>query len=141
MKGFLQDIRYSLRGMRQAPGFTAAAVLTLVLGVGVNTLVFSVLHAVMFRPLPYRNSAHLVRLDDTSYESFLRWRERSSSFEDMAVYYRNTGWSRVNVRGAGETESVQTGFASANLFSLLGVSPLMGRTFTTEEERSRDHVA
>jgi len=136
--------------MLQAPAFTLAAVLTLVLGIGANTAIFSVVNAVLLRPLPYRDSERLVQvagaepstpIAGTSYRSFELWKSQSRSFEDMAVYYKNTGFSRVVIGGIQEPEAVQAGFTSANLFSLLGVPPKIGRVFTSDEEKGRDRVA
>jgi predicted permease len=150
VQGVIQDFRYALRGMLEAPVFTLAAVLTLVLGIGANTAIFTVVNAVLLRPLPYRDSERLVQVSGaepstpiagTSYRSFELWKSQSRSFEDMAVYYKNTGFSRVVIGGIQEPEAVQAGFTSANFFSLLGVLPKIGRVFTSDEEKSRDRVA
>lgn len=145
-----QDIRYGLRMLLRSPGFTIVAVLTLALGIGANTAIFSVIHAVLLQPLPYKDSDRLVHLvaadpndprSGTSYRSFELWKSQSRTFEDMAVYYRNTGWSRVTVRGIGDAESVQAGFTSANLFPLLGVQASVGRVFSDDEEQRQERVA
>ena len=140
MEGLFQDLRYAIRSMFKAPAFTLAAVVTLVLGVGANTAIFTVVHAVLLRPLPYRDAARVVQLSGrepyspiagTSYRSFELWRSQSHSFEDMAVYYKNTGFSRVVISGTQEPEVAAAGFTSASFFSLLGVQPKIGRVFTS----------
>jgi len=150
MEGLFQDLRYAVRSMLQAPAFTLATVLTLMLGIGANTAIFTVVNAVLLRPLPYRDSERLVQvagaepstpIAGTSYRSFELWKSQSRSFEDMAVFYKNTGFSRVVIGGIQEPEAVQAGFASANFFLLLGVPPKIGRVFTSDEEKGRDPVA
>lgn len=145
-----QDLRYALRMLRKSPGFTAVACVTLVLGIGATTAVFSVVHAVLLRPLPYAAPDRLVHVlandpQDTragvSYRSFEVWRSQNRTFADLAVYYRNSGWSRVMLSGAIEPQSVQAGFTSANFFSLMGVPPILGRVFDAAEERRRAPVA
>jgi putative ABC transport system permease protein len=136
--------------MLKAPAFTVAAVLTLALAIGANTAIFTVVNGVLLRALPYRDAGRLVHvsgtepynpLAGTSYRSFELWKTRSRSFEDMAVYYKNTGFSRVVISGLQEPEAVQAGFSSANFFPLLGVPPKIGRVFTPGEEQWRNRVA
>src|SRR5262249_3205540 len=104
----------------------------------------------LLRPLPYRDPGRLVylRASDpgdasagTSYETYEHWKSGNRSFEDIAVYYRNSGISRVTLTGIDEPESVQAGFVSANLFDVLGVYPALGRPFTPQEEIRRERVA
>ncbi len=143
-----QDLRFAIRMLRKSPGFTLVAVLTLALGIGANTAIFSVIEAVLLRPLPYKDPSRVVLFPDPqdpngegiSYRNFESWKSQSRSFEDMAVYYRNSGWSRVTLTGAGEPDSVQGAFVSANFFPLMGVSPVLGRAFTPEEEARKEHV-
>src|SRR5215469_11305106 len=151
LETFVQDIRYGLRTLRKSPGFTALAVLILGLGIGANTAVFSVVRAVIFRPLPYRDPGRVVMLwvtdtrppnfgvadGSTSYLDFLEWRRQTHSFEDLAIFYKR-GWSVVTLTGE-EPEKVQGSFVSSNLFALMGVAPLLGRTFTEEDLRRREH--
>jgi len=127
----MRDVTYAFRMMRKAPGFTAIAGATLALGIGATTAVFSVVEAVLLRPLPYvapENLVHVLANDPRdsragiSYRSFEVWRSRNRSFADLAVYYRNSGWSRVTAGGAIEPQSVQAGFTSANFFSVLGMA-------------------
>jgi predicted permease len=145
-----QDLNYAFRMMRKSPGFTAVAFSTLVLGIGAVSAVFSVVEAVILRPLPYTQSENLVHVlandprdarAGISYRSFEVWRSQNRSFTDLAVYYRNSGWSSVVIGGAVETQPVQAGFTSANLFSVLGVAPILGRVFEEAEERRREPVA
>ena len=143
-----QDLRYAIRTLLKNRGFTLIAVLTLALGIGANTAIFSVVNAVLLRPLPYKEPGRLFFLTTdrqdskapTSLENFEAWKARSSVFEDMAIFYRNTGWSRVTLTGTEDPEQVSGGFVSANLFPLLGVAPRIGRVFTAEEESRREQV-
>ena len=144
------DLRYALRSMRAAPGFTATALVTLVLGIGATTAIFSIVYAVLFRPLPYKEPQRLIHIvgneaaDNRSgvplglHDALL---DQSGTLEQVAVYYRNTGWSRVIVGGRSNPEQVQAGFVSARLFPVLGVSALIGRTFDEAEVRRAERVA
>jgi hypothetical protein len=140
LENFLQDMRFGTRMLRKNPGFTAAAVLTLALGIGANSAIFSVVNAVLLRPLPYRNPERLVWIwatderrgtveDVATYPNFEDWRAQSRSFEAMAG---------VTLRGAtlstGEqAERIDAVQATPNLFDVLGVQPAFGRTFNSEE--------
>jgi putative ABC transport system permease protein len=144
-----RDLCYGARMLRRNPGFTTVAILSLALGIGANTAIFSVLYAVLLRPLPYRDSNHLVTIfsrgmDDPkepfSLDDFAILKSQSQSFEAMTVFYKNTGFSRVNLTGQEEPEVVQGGFVSADFFPLLGIAPQMGRFFTPEEETQRNRV-
>jgi predicted permease len=137
----LQDLRYAARTLRGNPGFTAVAAATLALGIGANSAIFSVVEAVLLRPLPYKDPGRLILLaDPTTYTDFQAWKSQAGSFEDMAVYYRNIGRARVTLTGSGEPEAVQGGFVSANFFPLMGVSPLIGRWLTSDEETRHERV-
>jgi predicted permease len=137
----LQDLRYAARTLRKNPGFTTIAAMTLALGIGANTAIFSVVEAVLLRPLPYKNADRLVLLaDGATYTDFEAWKSQNRIFEDMAVYYRDSGRSRVTLTGDGEPESVQGGFVAANFLPMLGVPPLTGRWFTSDEETRRERV-
>jgi len=138
---FFADVRYALRALRRGPAFALVAIVTLALGIGANTALFSVIDAVLLRPLPFSDPTSLVilRSDDlsdkthggeTSYPAFLDWRSGSHSFEAMSV------WSPSNMAytSGNQPESVPTAIVSANLFSLLGVQPLLGRTFLQSED-------
>jgi predicted permease len=147
-ESFLRDLRYALRTLRKSPSFTAVCVLTLALGIGANTAIFSVIEAVLLSPLPYQNPARLVLLTDSQDPqsgAFLlndieAFKSRSRSFQDVAAYYRDSGFSKVTLTIAGETESAQGAFVSANFFLLLGVPPALGRVFTPQDEIQRARV-
>src|SRR5205085_10848598 len=138
METIFQDFRYGLRVLRKAPGFTAIAVLTLALGIGANTAIFSVLNTVLLRPLPYRDPSHLVwvsnylpNLKDTivATPDYIAWRNQSHSFSDLAAYDEDD----FNLTGSGYPERIHAGIATASLFSVLGVQPELGRAFRKEE--------
>jgi predicted permease len=147
VEDLLQDVLYGVRQLRRNPGFTAVAAMTLALGIGANTAIFSVIYAVMLRPLPYRNPERLAVLwtdnvkqnlheERTSYPNFEDWRRQSRAFEDMAFSSNFT----VNLTGGDEPERILAARNSANLFSLMGVRPLLGRPFTSQEEERSDRV-
>ncbi|HZB44621.1 MAG TPA: ABC transporter permease, partial [Pyrinomonadaceae bacterium] len=135
-----QDLRYGARKLRKSPGFTLVAVMTLALGIGANTAVFSVVNAVLLRPLPYKDPERLVRLSEysekipeisVSYPNFLDWREQQTSFELMAAMQPGS----YNLSGEGEPERLAGGHVSPEFFKVLGVEPALGRSFTEEENR------
>jgi predicted permease len=140
MNGLLQDVRYALRQLRKSPAFTTVAVLTLALGIGANTAIFSVIDAVMLRPLPFHNPGRLVvvkttepgRHDDigVSYPAFLDWRSRNDVFNALSVYRTDD----FTLTGRSEPAHVIGAVVSANTFSLLGVAPALGRDFTAAED-------
>src|SRR5207302_2073292 len=152
VEGLLQDLRYGVRTLRKNPGFTALAVLILGIGIGANAAVFSVLRAVVLRPLPYRKPEQLTMLwvtdsrtrgwavtdGSTSYRDFLEWRRQAHTFEDLAIFYKR-GWSVVTLTGE-EPEKGQGAFVSANLFTLMGVQPLLGHAFSDEDLQHRERV-
>jgi predicted permease len=149
MHGLIQDLRYAFRQLSRAPGFAAIVVSTLAVGIGANTAVFSVIEAVMLRPLPYRNPEKLVLLSSDSEDpqrgGFLlkdinSLRSESRCFSDIAFYYRDSGFSQVTLTGGTEPESVQGAFVSSNLFSMMGTAPALGRVFTANEEERREYV-
>lgn len=142
METLLADVRYAMRTLRRAPGFTAVAVLTLALGIGANTALFSVVYAILVRPLPYEDAERVVRLDDvprdadadsetrTSYPNFADWRVQARTFEAIAAY---DGWSATLV-GQGEPERLDAASVSASFFQVLGVRPALGRFLVREED-------
>jgi putative ABC transport system permease protein len=140
MQTLLQDLRYAFRLLRKSPGFTAIAVLTLALGIGANTAIFSVVNAVLLRPLAFRDPSRLVIVAEkspfptisTSYQNFVDWRDQSRSFKSMEAT-RGTG---LSLTGAGEPEVLLARMATAGLFPLLGVEAHIGRTFLPEEDRA-----
>ncbi len=135
-----QDLRFGVRMLWKNPGFTLVAVFTLALGIGASTAIFSVVNAVLLRPLPYQDADRLVMLStdesggvlgNTGYATLADWRERSHSFESMvAIRY----WGGV-MTGQGESEMIQGLRVSADYFNLLGVSPELGRDFAAAEDR------
>jgi putative ABC transport system permease protein len=138
----LQDLRYGARVLAKQPGFTAVAVLTLALGIGANTAIFSVINAVLLQPLPYAQPDELVMVYKTpggeekwplSPVSYLSLKSHNSVFTDLAAI-SNKGWA-ANLTDRGEPERLQGFQVSANLFTLLGVTPQQGRTFFNEEDR------
>src|SRR5215510_911591 len=147
LETLLQDLRYGARMLFKQPGFTAIAALTLGLGIGANITIFSVVNAVLLRPLPYPDADRLVflwseapaqniRERASAYANFSEWRAQNTSFEDLAV----SDPTVVTLTGAAEPEGVMSVRASANLFPLLGMAPLLGRTFTAEEEQQKARV-
>ena len=148
MESFWMDLRYGLRTLRKNPGFAAVAILTLALGIGANTAIFSAVNAVLLRPLPYSQPDRLVQLWESEIEvpqaplaapDFVDWRAQNQTFDDMTIY---TWPQSLNLSGAGEPEHVAGVLAQANFFSVLGSTPLMGRTFVTgEDQAGHNHVA
>ena len=141
MHTLLKDIRYGLRGLIKHPGFTVIAVLTLALGIGANTAIFSVVNAVVLRPLPYREPDRLVMLLGTrdsnqeqpaSFADFNDFKSQTKSLEIAAV---SPLWS-LTLTGEGEAEQIQGLYASADVLQLLGVVPEHGRVFLPEEDRT-----
>ncbi|HEV7520483.1 MAG TPA: ABC transporter permease, partial [Candidatus Angelobacter sp.] len=140
MTSLFRDIRYALRRLRATPGFTFIAVITLALGIGANTAIFTVIDAVLLRPLPYRDPAQLVLLSEhtprfpilsVSYQNFVDWREQSKSFTAIGAV-RNLG---ATMTGSGDPERLTGQMLTANLFDLLGIQAVRGRTFLPEEDR------
>ncbi|HEX8150961.1 MAG TPA: ABC transporter permease [Pyrinomonadaceae bacterium] len=136
-----RDVRYGLRVLRRSPGFTLAAVLTLALGIGANAAIFSVIYGVLLRPLPYREGERLVvvrqqaRLNNASslgfsVKEFFDYRDQSKTMESMVEHHS----MNFILYGRDEPERVQTGVVSANFFDVLGVKPLLGRSFRPEDE-------
>lgn len=141
MHTLLQDFRYALRQLRKSPGFTAVAVLTLALGLGANSAIFSVIDAVLLRPLPFHAPSRLVvvkptepgRRDDigVSYPTFLDWRAQNHVFEGLSVFRQDD----FTLTGRGEPAHLTGAVVSANLFSVLGVPPVVGGDFIPDEDK------
>jgi putative ABC transport system permease protein len=142
VENLLRDVSYSLRVLRKNYAFTIVVVLTLALGIGANTAIFSFANGILLRPLPYPQSDRLVVLDEFSYKqgresmavsypNFVDWREQNKSFEDIGIYYSE---SRFALSGTGEPTEVRGSFISHGLFEILRVSPQLGRTFTANED-------
>ncbi len=143
-----QDIRYTVRTLRKSPGFTMTSVVVLALAIGANTAMFSVLNAVLLRPLPYRSPEQLamlwseipsqgVREGRSAYLNIEQWRSQSESFADMAFFDPVS----VTLTSAAEAEQISVARISPNFFGLLGVPPLLGRTFSAEEAEQRQRLA
>jgi putative ABC transport system permease protein len=142
METLIKDIRYGVRGLLKRPGFTAIALITLALGIGANTAIFSVVNAVLLRPLPFRDPDNLVIVwEDATFAGFPRntpapanyvdWKTQNQSFADMAASHE----SSFNLTGDGEPERVAAYSVNYNFFPLFGVQPLLGRNFSAEEDR------
>jgi len=134
-----QDLRYSVRVLLKTPVFTCVAVLTLALGIGANSAVFSVVNAVLLRSLPYRDPDSLVLVsyylatgerERVLGADFLEWRDQAKAFEQVAAYTFDT----ADLTGSGEPERLAAGLVSADLFATLGVAPALGRVFTQAED-------
>lgn len=139
MEALLQDLKLAIRQLAKSPGFTAVAVLTLALGIGANTAIFSAVDAVLLRPLPYPQSDRLVDLSATntepvrfaiSYPDLLDFRALTHDFTGVAAYSSQ----RYNLTGAGDPREVQAAFVTANLFDVLSVHPTIGHGFTPQQE-------
>jgi len=143
----LQDLRYALRTLARSPAFTTVAVVTLALGVGANTTVFSVVDAVMLRPLPYLQPERLVEAEsfkehnispsNLSYPDFLDWRAQNHRFEHLVSYHDNS----YALTGVARATHVAAEVVSWDLLPMLGLRPEMGRGFTKDEEKRGTRVA
>jgi putative ABC transport system permease protein len=142
MRTLLQDLRYGFRMMGKAPGVTAIAILTMALGIGINTAVFSLVNVLLFEPLPYPEQDRIVQLWESnlpkgwdqatvSPPNYLDWKAQSKSFEGMALYTRNS----FALTGKGEPERVEGMLGTINLLDILGVKPALGRGFLPGEDR------
>ena len=147
MADFWQDFRYALRTLISNPGFATVVIFTLALGIGANTAIFSVINAVILRPLPFRVPDQLCLITEQlpsipvvgpSYENFQDFRDRAKSFSAMSA----TRITTLTLTGTGEPERLPAQMTSASMFPLLGVSARLGRTFAPEEDRAGGaHVA
>ncbi|SRR6266404_2024749 len=142
MNGFLQDLRYGWRTLAKSPGFTVVAVLTLALGIGANSSIFSLINAVLLRSLPFKEPDRLVMVWErrassndsnlpVSAHEFVAWREQARSFEKMAII-RGDGFT---LTGAGDPMSIAALRVSSDFFPVLDVAPILGRTFSPEEDQ------
>ena len=139
------DLRYAFRMLLKNPGFTTVAVVTLALGIGTNSAMFSVVNAILLRPLPFKAADRLLWITEfyprsnTSFvlaPDFVGWRQQNQTFEEMAAY--GTGispFTNLVVPGVGQPERVHSARVTANFFSLLGIHPFLGREFLPEEDR------
>src|ERR687884_1445023 len=144
MERLIQDVRYGGRVLWKRPGFTAVVVLTLALGIGANTAIFSVVNAVLLKPLPYRNAERLVWVAgnirggtdraSVSPPDYVDYRAQNTVFEEFAA--SNSVPLPVNLTGAGEPERLTGSFVTANYFRAFGVQPALGRVFGADEEHA-----
>jgi putative ABC transport system permease protein len=155
LETLFQDLRYGLRQLRRSPGFTVVAVLTLALGIGANTAIFSVVNAVVLRPLPYSHSDRLVwiaesvpelKSEDVTGGDYVDWKDENHTLDRIAAYdttYRGSlsegaggaGSADFNLTGRGTPARVHVAFVSASFFATLGVEPQLGRAFTENEDQ------
>src|SRR5882724_4199995 len=148
METLLSDLRFGFRMLRKAPGFTIVAVTVLALGIGANTAIFSVVNAILLRPLPFQDPERLVQLwhvpppksfpgmtrFSVSPANYLDWEKQNQVFEQMAIYR----YFNYNLTGTGDPESVTAIRVSPGFFSVLKVEPIVGRVLLPEDNRSGD---
>ena len=142
----MNDLKFALRQLLKNPGFTAVAVLTLALGIGANTAIFSFVNAILLRPLPYKDAERLVMVSENhrtnGWDRFTigapvlgEWRKQSTVFEGLAA----RGWAGFILTGKGQPETISGALLSANAFALLGIKPILGRDFLPEDETHGKH--
>ncbi len=145
MNGLIQDFRYAVRQLRKSPGFTAVAVVTLALGIGANTAIFSVVNGALLRPLAFREPDRLVHVWHTppaksfpgmtkfavSAANYLDWQSQNQVFENMAIYT----YSGFTLTGGEKPEQIDAGAVSSSFFETLGVQPMLGRVFLPQEDQ------
>jgi predicted permease len=146
MQTLWQDLRYGIRMLLKKPGFTAIAVLTLALGIGANTAIFSILNAAFLRPLQLKDPDRLAIVfgkvrdandNPVSYADFDDWRKQNQSFESMAAYFNRN----LNLTGMGEPERLRVTAVTEGYFQTIGIQPLLGRAFAAEEHQGANLVA
>src|SRR3954468_76436 len=148
MNTLLHDLRHGFRLLRRAPGFSAVAIVTLAIGIGANTAIFSVVNAVLLQRLPYADPDRLAvvwehnlprdrKNNVVSPGNFIHWREMNQVFEDMAAVGLTFN---LTLTGAGEPEQIPFQYVSASFFPILGVPPALGRPFTADEDRPHPRV-
>jgi len=142
MDGFLNDVRYAFRNLIKRPAFTLIAAITLALGIGANTAIFSSVYALLLKPLPFPELNHVVAVWDSypsrgvkrnevSMANYLDWQSQNQSFEQLALYR----WWSANLTGIDPPERIQAFLITANFLDTLGVKPIMGRNFTADENQ------
>ena len=147
-----QNLKFALRQLAKSPEFTTVAILILALGIGANTAIFSVVHAVLLEPLPFQDPDRLVQIWHVPPQSsfpgmtrfavsaanFLDWQKQNDVFEQMSLYH----FGSYDLIGSGKPESIRAGVVSSEFFWILGVQPILGRVFTPEEDQpGKDHEA
>ena len=149
METFWQDLRYGFRTLTKNPGFSFIAVVSLALGIGANTAIFSVVNAVLLKPLPFLEPERLVMVwedasaigfprSDVAPANYVDWKAQNQTLEDVAAL----NWKNFNLTGDGEPERILSHGVTANFFPLLGIQPVTGRNFSVEEDKpGADKVA
>src|SRR5258708_3572468 len=135
MDALIKDLRYGLRSLLQQPAFAFVAILSIALGIGVNTTIFSFINAALFRPLPFAEADQLVRVWDgnaISYPDYLAYRDETKVFAGLAAYAQRPLSMMVN----GESERINGEFVSGNYFEVLKSNPALGRSFLAEDDRA-----
>ena len=144
MQGLIQDLRYGVRMLIKSPAVTAVAIIALMLGIGANTAIFSVVHAVLLRSFPYADGDRLAIVWENRMRgkgnpqnvinlgNFFDWKDQNSVFSDMAAFFD----LNANLTGDGDPEEIPAQIATTNLFSLLGVNPIKGRTFAQDDGKT-----
>ena len=135
----LADLRFSIRALFKNPAFCLAAILTIALGIGANSAMFSIVNGVLLKPLPYRDSSRIVRFEEgrpdfrlnISYPNFMDWRARNQVFEDMVIY---NAFGTATLSGKDGAEVIPSGMTEPGLFAFLGTAPVLGRTFSPGEQ-------
>src|SRR6267378_1085286 len=136
----IQDLRYGLRMLGKSPAFTVIAILTLAVGIGANTAIFSIVNGVLLSPLPFPNANHIVSMfqdkpnfpkGSISYPNFLDWQRENHAFESVAAYR----WADGSISGIGQLDNVKAQRVSATFFHILQVTPILGRNFSPDEDR------
>src|SRR4051794_34765589 len=144
MADLWQDLRHAFRSLRKAPGFAAAAIIVMALGIGANSAIFSVVNTVLLQPLPFRDPGRLVHVwhvpppksfpgitrFSVSAANYVDWKQQNSVFTDMAIF----SGASMNLTGGDKPEYVQAAAVSSSFFSVLGADPLLGRTFLPGED-------
>src|SRR5262245_59623612 len=136
------DIRYALRNLLRRPAFTIIAVVTLALGIGANTAIFSALNALLLKPLPFPELDRIVAIwdkmpsrgvnhNEVTFANYLDWQAQSQSFEQLALYR----WWSANITGIDPPDRIQGFLVTANFFDSIGMKPIMGRNFLAEENQ------
>jgi predicted permease len=141
-----QDLRYGARMLRRNPGFTLTAILTLALGIGANTAIFSVVYAVLLRPLPFKDPSRLVRLTEYSpgkvdeagvpYPDYLEWKKQNTVFDEMAAYYDIDASNDIVLGAPSSAQRAGFSIVTSSFFQTLGVQPEMGRAFRDTEDQA-----
>ena len=149
MESLFSDIRYAVRNLLKRPGFTAIAVITLALGIGANSAIFSAINALLLKPLPIPNQDRVVAIwdknpsrgvdhNEVAFANYLDWRAQNQSFDQLAL----ERWWSTNLTGGDTPERIQGFLVSANFFDVVGVKPVKGRNFLEEENQpGKDRVA